>query len=123
MSLCISVKLNQTVLAADKVTYLPLKGNCSKATRTASDLLYKLSNIKHCIINLYLKSVIWFTGYGFRKHIHLTKPFFWYPLGSATQFRFCKTQSHVQLVEIDSDINTIKPGLQRFYASESKNQQ
>lgn len=38
------------------------------ATGPAGDLLYKLSNIDNYISNSYLKSVIGFTGFDFRKY-------------------------------------------------------
>lgn len=38
----------------------------------------------------------------------------------ATEFWVCKTQSHVQLIEIGTDINAIPSGLSRFYVSGSK---
>lgn len=38
------------------------------ATRPAGDLLYKLSDLGNYIISLYLKSVIVFTEFRFRKH-------------------------------------------------------
>lgn len=98
--------LKRSISVADKV-HLPLTGCHSKAIRAAGHLLNKLSNIKHCIINLYLKSVIGFTGHVCRKNVYLTKSFFCYPLGSTTEFSFSKTQSVVQLVEIVSDVTTI----------------
>lgn len=50
----------------------------------------------------------------------MTRPFFWYPLGVASELGVCETQSDVQQIEIGSDINTIQSVLSRFYDSESK---
>lgn len=58
------------------------------ATRSAGDLLYKLSDkdnyIINYVINLYLKSVIGFTEFNFRKHT-LDKTIFLVSFGGGNQ--------------------------------------